>query len=134
VARVKGDLLLMDGNVMADCIRAARSGRFPLVMYLHIVLQLVKHMPPCDVSKYEEGSWWYLDHGDKTDTGLKLNFVVRVLEVLLSGCGVTYKEVRLQYAVCLKQFFQVHRLMHTFPYHPHIFPYHLHLGFQLHTL
>lgn len=131
---MKGDLLLMDGNVLADCIRAARSGRFPLVMYLHIVLQLVKHMPPCDVSKYEEGSWWYLDHGDKTDTGLKLNFVVRVLEVLLSGCGVTYKEVRLQYAVCLKQFFQVHRLMHTFPYHPHIFPYHLHLGFQLHTL
>lgn len=131
---MKGDLLLMDGNVMADCIRAARSGRFPLVVYLHIVLQLVKHTPLCDVSKYEKGSWWYLDHGDKTDSGLRLNFVVRVLEVLLSGCGVTYREVRLQYAVCLKHFFQVHKLMHIFLYHPHIFPYQIHLVFQLHSL
>lgn len=131
---MKGEMLLMDGNVMTDCIRAARSGRFPLVVCLHVVSQLVKHTPLSDVSKYEKGSWWYLDDRDKTDGGLRLNFVVRVLEVLLSGCGVTYKEVRLQYAICLKQFFQVHKLMHIFLYHLHIFPYHLHLGFQLHTL
>jgi hypothetical protein len=100
-------MLLMDGNVMADCIKAARSGRFPLVVYLHVVSQLVLHTPLGDVSKHEKGSWWNLDHCDKTDSGLRLNFVVRVLEVLLSGCGVTYKEVRTQYAVCLKHFFQV---------------------------
>lgn len=110
-----GDMLVMDGNVMADCIRAARSGRFPLMMYLHIVSQLVQHMPLCDVSKYEKGSWWNFDHRDKTDSGLRLNFVVRVLEVLLSGCGVTHKEVRMQYAICVRQFFQVRKLMHVFP-------------------
>lgn len=127
-------MLLMDGNVMADCVRAAHSGRFPLVVYLHIVSQLVKHTPLCDASKCEERNWWYLDHRDKTDSGLRLNFVVRVLEVLLSGCGVTYKEVRLQYAICLKQFFQVLKLMHISPYHLHIFPYHLHLGIELYAL
>lgn len=124
---MKGDMLLMDGTVMADCVRVARSGRFPLVVYLYIVSQLVKHTPLCDVSKYEKGNWWYLDNRDKTDSGLRLNFVVRVLEVLLSGCAVTYKEVRSQHAICLKQFFQVRKLMH-------IFPYHLQLGFELHTL
>lgn len=127
-------MLLMDGNVMADCVRAARSGRFPLVMYLHIVSQLVKHTPFCDVSKYEKGNWWYLDHRDTTDSGLRLNFVVRVLEALLSGCGVPHKDVRKQHAICLKQFFQVRKLMHIFPYHLHIFLYHLQLGFELHTL
>jgi hypothetical protein len=131
---VKGDVLLMDGNVMADCVRVARSGRFPLVVYLHIVSQLVKHTPLCDVSKYKKGNWWCLDHRDKTDSGLRLNFVVRVLEILLSGCGVTSKEGRMQHAICLKQFFQVCKLMHIFPYHLHIFPYHLHLEFELHVL
>jgi len=114
---VEGYMLLMVGNMMADCVRAARSGRFPLVVYLHILSQLVEHTPLCDVSKYGKGNWWYLDHRDETDSGLRLNFVVRVLEVLLSGCGVTYKEVRLQHAICLKQFFQVHKLMRIFPSH-----------------
>ena len=124
---MKGDMLLMDGNMMADCVRAARSGRFPLVVYLYIVSQLVKHTPLCDVSKCGKGNWWYLGHSEETDSGLRLKFVVRVLEVLLSGCGVTDKEVRMQHAICLKQFFQVRKLMH-------IFPYHLQLGFELHTL
>jgi hypothetical protein len=127
-------MLLMDGNVMADCVRAARSGRFPLVVYLHILSQLVEHTPLSDVSKYKKGNWWYLDHRDETDSGLRLNFVVRVLEVLLSGCGVTHKAVRLQHAICLKQFFQVCKLMRIFLYHLHIFPYHLQQGFELHSL
>lgn len=130
---MKGDVLLMDGNVMADCVRAARSGRFPLVVFLHIVSQLVKHTPHCDVSKYEKGNWWYLGHRDETDSGLRLNFVVRLLEVLLSGCGVTHKEVRMQHAICLKQFFQVCKLMHIFLYHLRIFPYHQQLGFEVYA-
>ena len=108
---MKGDMLV-DGNVMADCMSAARSGSFPLVVYLHIVSQLVQHTPLSNVSKCEKGSWWDLDHRDKTDSGLRLHFVVRVLEVLLAGCGVAYKEVRMQYAICLKQFFQVPKLTH----------------------
>jgi hypothetical protein len=119
-------MLLVDGNVMADCMRAARSGRFPLVVYLHVVSQLVQHTPLFDVSKCEKDSWWDLHHCDKTESGQRLNFVVRVLEVLLAGCGVSYKEVRMQHAVCLKQFFQVPKLTH-------ILLYHLQLGFELHT-
>lgn len=123
---MKGDVLLMDRSVMAECVRAAHSGRFPLVAYLHIVSQLVQHTPIGDVSRCEKGGWWDLDHHDKTDNGQRLNFVVRVLEVLLTGCGISYKEISMQYAVCLKQFFQVPKLMH-------IFLYNLQLRFEMHV-
>jgi hypothetical protein len=121
MARVKGDMLLIDGTVMADCIRTACAGRFPLVAFLYIVLQLSRHTLFPDILKSEQESWWDLEHRGKTrkDNDLTLSFAVRVLEVLLTGCGVGYKDVRMQYAVCLKEFFKVSKLMNLFQFCQH---------------
>jgi hypothetical protein len=109
-------MLLMDGAVMADCITAARAGRFPLVAFLYSVLQLSQHTPFPDVLKSEQESWWDLEHHGKTrkDNELTLSFALRVLEVLLTGCGVGYTDVRMQYALCLREFFKVRKLMLLF--------------------
>jgi hypothetical protein len=111
-------MLLIDGTVMANCITTARAGRFPLVAFLYSVLQLSRHTLFPDVLKSEQESWWDLEHCGKTrkDNELSLSFAVRVLEVLLAGCGTGYKDVRMQYAVCLKEFFKVPKLMHLFQY------------------
>jgi hypothetical protein len=118
VARVKSNVELIDGNVMADCVIAARAGHFPLVVFLYGVLQLSRHTPFPSVLKPGHQGWWDLDHHIKTDKGseLTLSFAVRVLEVLITGCGVDNKYVRMQYAICLKEFFQVPELMHLFFY------------------
>jgi hypothetical protein len=122
VAKVKGSILLIDGTVMAACVTAARAGRFPLVAFLYSVLQLSRHMPFPDTLKSEQESWWDLDHHGKTrkDNELTLSFAIRVLEILLTGCGIGYRDVRMQYAVCLKEFLKVHKLVHSFLYclHP----------------
>jgi hypothetical protein len=113
-------MLLLDGTVMADCITAARAGRFPLVAFLYSVLQLSRHMLFPDILKSEQESWWDLEHRGKTRKDeLTLSFAVRVLEVLLTGCGVGYKDIRMQYAVCLKEFFKVPKLVHLFLYCQH---------------
>lgn len=121
VVRVKGDMLLIDGTVMADCVTTARAGCFPLVAFLCSVLQLSRRMLIPDILKSEQESWWDVGHHGKTrkDNELTLSFAVRVLEVLLTGCGVRYKDVRMQYAACLKEFFKVPKLMHLFPYCQH---------------
>jgi hypothetical protein len=108
----------MDGSVMAGCVTAARAGRFPLLAFLYSVLQLARHSSFASVLKSEHGGWWDLDHHSKTgkDSDLTLSFAVRVLEILITGCSVGHKDVRMQYTVCLKEFFQVPRLMHVFLY------------------
>jgi hypothetical protein len=113
VAKVKGSMFLIDGPVLADCVTAARADRFPLVAFLYSVLQLSKHTPFPDMLKSEQESWWDLEHHGKTrkDNELTLSFILRVLEVLLTGCGVGHVDVRMQYAVCLREFFKVHKLM-----------------------
>jgi hypothetical protein len=106
----------MDGNMMADCITAARGGRFPLLAFLYSVLQLARHSSFASVLKSEHGGWWDQDHQSKTrkDSELTLSFAVRVLEILITGCGAGQKDVRMQYAICLKEFFQVAILMDVF--------------------
>lgn len=106
---MKGNVALMDGSVMANCITAARAGRFPLLAFLYSVLQLVRHSPFASLIKSEHGGWWDLDHCIETrkDGDLALSFAVRVVEILITGCGVGHKHIRMQYAMCLKEFFQV---------------------------
>lgn len=106
---MKGNVALMDGSVMADCITVARVGRFPLLALLYSMLQLSQHSSIAGILKSEHGGWWDLNHHSKIkkDSELTLSFAVRVLEILITGCGVAYKDVRMQYAICLKEFFQV---------------------------
>jgi hypothetical protein len=109
-------MLLIDGTIMAKCITAARAGRFPLAAFLYSLVQLCRHTPFPDILKSEQESWWDLEHHGKTrkDNELTVSFALRVLEVVLAGCGVQYGDVRMQYALCLKEFFKVDKLLFLF--------------------
>ncbi|XP_069672379.1 HEAT repeat-containing protein 1 [Periplaneta americana] len=94
----------LDGRLLSTCMTTARKGVFPLAIFLHCILQLLESTP----FPSEDRKWWNLDH--HKDSGQTLTFIVRALEILITGCGATDRVTRTQCALALRKFFQMNSL------------------------
>ncbi|KAJ9574702.1 hypothetical protein L9F63_008137, partial [Diploptera punctata] len=108
VAAVAGDLMKSSGEIMLKNLKKSLSGYIPLSGFLYCLLQLTKHTSLPTILKSKDCKWWDLYYCHKNENEEALSFAVRMLEVLMTGCGMESQAVRLSYAECLKEFFKVY--------------------------
>ncbi|PSN50219.1 hypothetical protein C0J52_07804 [Blattella germanica] len=103
---VPGDLMESSGKVMLESVNKSRMGYVPVSAFLYCMLQLTRHTPLPTALKSENIKWWNLYFTEENDSESALRFTVKMLEVLIVGCGSEKEAVRMCYAEYLKEFFK----------------------------
>ena len=95
------------GKVMLKSLKKSILGCIPLSGFLYCMLQLTKHTSLPAKFKSEDCKWWNLYFCDKDEDQEALSFTIRILEILITGCGMEKKTECMSYGKCFKNCFKV---------------------------